>query len=176
MKAAGTIITRMKIGRISAAVCDRIAIGLVVVWFLAGAVAVFLVSGAGAKVVRGGMIAVRQAAVLPQLGQAGKRPLSFYEGILNRAGVFTAQNLVSAADDAAAAVVLDSGVAASLAELQLQGIISGTRGLQAIIVNSRTEQSFDCQGGESLVGFKVQEVRPDRVILERDGKNYELQL
>ncbi|MCM8814181.1 MAG: hypothetical protein NC924_09675, partial [Candidatus Omnitrophica bacterium] len=61
-------------------------------------------------------------------------------------------------------------------DLQLQGIVAGRRGLQAIIGTVTSEQTYYCQGGERVGGFTVTSVEKDKVLLEKNGKIFELRV
>jgi hypothetical protein len=86
-----------------------------------------------------------------------KKSVQFYDRILSRSGLFAAQSGIKAPDT----VTVDSGLQAS--DLQLQGIVSGARGLQAIISEIKTDQSYYCYAGESVNGILVKEIFPIRL-------------
>jgi hypothetical protein len=102
-----------------------------------------------------------------------KKSEKYYERILTRRKLFMAQTGISSGQKKETAQ--KTGQAdLKLAELQLLGIVSGAKGLQAIISNLTNERSFYCYGGENVEGFIVEEVRSDKVILKKDDEKFEL--
>ncbi|MCP4649846.1 MAG: hypothetical protein GY853_07200 [PVC group bacterium] len=101
-----------------------------------------------------------------------KKPMDYYERILSRKRLFVAQPGVKRIKKTGLSMSLD----VLLDELQLQGIVSGPQGPQAIIFNAKTNRSHYCQGGETIGGFIVKEVLPDKVVLDRDNEEVELKL
>ncbi len=116
----------------------------------------------------------RQINLVPELSFL-KKSMQYYERILSQRRLFVAQSGVRKSGAKTAFSFVDKD-AVLISDLQLQGIISGAERPQAIIINTRTDQSYFCQGGENIVGFKVKEVQSDRVILEKDEEIIELRL
>ena len=119
-------------------------------------------------------ISLGQAELLPEL-KFLKKPITYYTQILERRGVFAAfidSTLKKRKSEFLPQATLES----QISDLQLQGIISGAQGPQAIVTNNKLNRSYYCVGGELIAGFKVQEVQPDKVILELDGEKIELKL
>lgn len=102
-----------------------------------------------------------------------KKSEKYYERILTRRQLFIAQTGISSGQ-IKESVAKTAQADLKLAELQLLGIVSGSKGLQAIISNLTNERSFYCYGGENVEGFIVEEVKSDRVILKKDDEMFEL--
>lgn len=157
---------------ISDNIIDKLNLGLL------GLVCILLISVVILSIVKpksvDGILALSNQStdILPEL-KLVKKSVKYYERILGRRALFVAQTGITNKKNEAA-VMLDS--TASSAELELQGIISGPLGPQAIISNIQTGQSFYCSGGEAIDGFKVKEVLTNKVVLERDGEIFEMKL
>lgn len=102
-----------------------------------------------------------------------KKPLRYYEQILTQRDLFKAQSGIMPGLTEQN-FSLDAEI--DIAKLQLKGIVSGKQGLQAMVINIKTEQSFICQGGEKIGSFTVKEVQQNKVILEKDGQEIILRL
>ena len=100
-----------------------------------------------------------------------KKSVQYYERVLGRERLFMAQSGTTETDKPEP---VQSGLQVS--DLQLMGIVSGARGLQAIISEMKTEQSYYCYAGESIEGILIKEIYSDKVILERNGEKIELRL
>jgi len=119
-------------------------------------------------------ISLRPTELLPEL-KFLKKPITYYTQILERRGVFVAF-MGSTLEKIRSGFLPPGTLESQSSDLQLQGIISGAQGPQAIVTNNKTNRSYYCVGGELIAGFKVQEVQPDKVILEVDGEKIELKL
>jgi len=108
--------------------------------------------------------------VVPDL-KLVKKSLKYYERVLGRRKLFVAQPGLKRkiAKKERGLVDMLTG-----SDLVLMGIVSGSGGPQAIISNSKTGQSFNCFGGESIDEIKVKEVLTDKVLLEVNGEVVEL--
>jgi type II secretory pathway component PulC len=107
--------------------------------------------------------------------EAVKKSEKYYERILTRRKLFTAQTGISAGQKKNApqnTEQADSG----LSDLLLLGVVSGAQGPQAIISNVSNDRSFYCYGGENIEGFIVEQVKSDRVILKKNDETFELRL
>ena len=99
-----------------------------------------------------------------------KKSVQYYDRILGRDSLFVAQSGAKTAD----AEPVEAGLQAG--DLQLLGIVSGARGLQAIISETKTEQSYYCYAGELIEGIIVKEIFSDKVVLQRNEETFELRL
>lgn len=116
----------------------------------------------------------RATADLPESKLSKKSP-KYYQRILGRRSLFVAQpGLMDKKIDSQATVFPEGRT--NLFDLQIVGIISGPQGLQAIISNEKTGQSFYCWGGENVDGFIVKQVFADKIILEKDDQLFEMRL
>ena len=100
-----------------------------------------------------------------------KKSSKYYQRILGRREIFVAQPGLKLKK-------AGSGINSVLPreDLQLLGIVSGAQGPQAIVMDSKTGESFYCSGGENINGFTVKSVLENKVILERDGESIEIKL
>lgn len=111
---------------------------------------------------------------LPVLSLA-KQSSKYYERILGRRQLFVAHAKMktnTAREDFDSQILVQD----LLSDFQLMGIVSGASGLQAIIMNLKTGQSFYCSGGEKLSGFKIKEVLENKIRIEINGKIEEILL
>ncbi len=114
------------------------------------------------------------AAEIPLLN-VSKKSSKYYQRILGRRELFVAQpglrlkKIGSQSPQQAGSQSVGD-------DLQLLGIVSGAQGPQAIIMDSKTGQSFYCSGGEKINDFTVRDILENKVILENDGEMKEIRL
>lgn len=70
--------------------------------------------------------------------------------------------------------VLDAGK--ELTKFELLGIVSSGGTSKALIKDAVSGKTFYGAVGEKLDGFAIKEIMPDKIILEREGKTFELKL
>jgi len=102
-----------------------------------------------------------------------KKPIQFYERILSRRRLFVGQGVSRRAKSAHVGTTQFSS---RISDFQLLGVISGAKGPQAIINDSKINQVYYCSSDEEVGGFYVKEVLPNKVILELNGEKMELRL
>ncbi|MFH1062442.1 MAG: hypothetical protein V1747_06100 [Candidatus Omnitrophota bacterium] len=152
---------------------SRVNIGLIVFAGLLGIYFIFLFSSSTALDIETSL--GRKA--MPGITSLNlvKKSEKYYERILTRRKLFMAQTGVSSGQKKESSEkTVRSDL--KLSELELQGIVSGAQGPQAIISNVTNERSFYCYGGENVEGFIVTEVKSDKVILKKDDEIFELRL
>ncbi|RKY34463.1 MAG: hypothetical protein DRP78_06505 [Candidatus Omnitrophota bacterium] len=104
-----------------------------------------------------------------------KKSMRYYEQNLNHKGLFVIHSGIK--NEPLKSIFSPEGdIAVKISDLQLQGIVAGTRGTQAMIMNVATNQQYCCSGGEIIGEFKVKEIQVDKVVLELDQQLYEIRL
>ena len=108
-----------------------------------------------------------------QVLNLSKKSSKYYERILSRRELFAAQTGLKVQKPEPGHQTQD---AAAGEDLQLLGIVTGAQGPQAIIMNTKSGQSYYCSGGEEINGFTVKSILENKVILENDGEMKEIRL
>ena len=102
-----------------------------------------------------------------------KHPLDYYDKILSKEKLFVVYGGRNKKSKLTPVSMLGE---ISISQLSLQGVVSGAKGPQAIILDTKTDQTFFCYSGDSVGDFNIIEVRDDRALLEKDAQEFELRL
>lgn len=116
----------------------------------------------------------KNISAIPEL-KIVKKSIKYYERILARRKLFAAQAGLKKSKTRIEFSLPDE-LGTQISDLQLQGIVTGARGPQAVISNIKTDQSYYCYLGERLDGFIIKEILSNKVIIEKAEETFELRL
>ena len=112
--------------------------------------------------------------IIPQ--KLVKKSVKYYDRILSRRKLFVVQAGTGSDRQPVRARKEQEAGGLDISQFQLLGIVSGSRGQQAIISDIKDDRSFYCYGGENIEGYTVEEVKTDSVLLKKDQQTFELKL
>lgn len=112
----------------------------------------------------------KQLEQLTKEENGSKKPYSYYSEIIEKRNLFKAKT-----DSGNSKEILPVSSSELLENYSLSGIISG-KNPQAIVVDKKTNKTYFLDKGQYLNNFEVIEIYEDKIILELDGKEFELSL
>lgn len=103
-------------------------------------------------------------------GEEARKPYSYYLEIIDKHNLFKSKDASSERNQ-----IVPIAAGELLENYSLSGIISGNNP-QAIVVDKKSNKSYFLNKGQYLNNFKIVEIYEDKIVLELDGKEFELGL
>lgn len=100
-----------------------------------------------------------------------KKPYSYYLDIIDKHNLFKAKAGSLAGKNSAVPMASPE----LLENYSLSGIISG-KNPQAIVIDKKTNKTYFLNKGQYLNNFKIVEIYEDKIVLELEGKEFELSI